>query len=76
MLFYGTKEHTVQEAQIKDNHFGLIKYAFGLIDEISSFFVRFRVEQQKNTLLMEKNEMTVAVDDLTMEKVCSFCLRK
>lgn len=28
-----------------------------------------RVEQQKNSMLMEKNEMMVAVEDLTVEKV-------
>ena len=55
-------------------HFGLIKEILNkaLISIIYLLFLRFRVEQQKNTLLMEKNEMTVAVDDLTMEKVRSF----
>ena len=37
------------------------------------YFLYFlsRVEQQKNGLLMEKNEMSVAVEDLNMEKVSS-----
>ena len=59
-------------------HFGLIKEILNkaLISIIYLLFLRFRVEQQKNTLLMEKNEMTVAVDDLTMEKVRSFYFKK
>ena len=57
-------------------HFGLIKEILNtaLISIIYLLSLRFRVEQQKNTLLMEKNEMTVAVDDLTIEKVRSFYL--
>ena len=38
--------------------------------KVSHLFPIFRrVEQQKNSLLLEKNEMLAAVEDMTIEKV-------
>ena len=37
-------------------------------DDEKHYFAE-RVEQQKNSMLKEKNEMMVAVEDLTVEKV-------
>ena len=54
----------------KKNLQKLIFFCVCAATKLSHLFPIFRrVEQQKNSLLLEKNEMLAAVEDMTIEKV-------
>ena len=57
-------------ASLKKNLQKLNFFCVCAATKVSHLFPIFRrVEQQKNSLLLEKNEMLAAVEDMTIEKV-------
>ena len=55
----------------------LSDYLYARICSEACFYLFFRVEQQKNSCLMEMNDVRSAVEELNMEKVsnkCTTCL--
>ena len=60
-------QHESVLASLRQKHNSVIADLGDQIDQMNK--AKAKVEQQKNSMLMEKNEMMAAVEDLTVEKV-------